>query len=237
MNFGSTLRGTCAGSASRRSSPKRRAKVFISSHGATENFIGESVLHRLDCRSWPAVTIQRLFRPGPRAYRPRGKPVFRANHLLPDRRVTPSRPCDSATVAPQRRCDGATERCNTVSAGAADRAIVSLMNRPAASAARRGPRLPPLMELVGMAALLGLPYRREHSVSLSHRRLTLPLPMMVKRTAGCSPSGTPRKVAVSVQAHSSAGGGKGPPLDRPPQLATGRAATNRSHGGSAGMSR
>jgi hypothetical protein len=38
--------------------------------------------------------------------------------LLPDRRVTPSRPCDSATATPQRRCDGATERCNTVSADA-----------------------------------------------------------------------------------------------------------------------
>jgi Resolvase, N terminal domain len=31
---------------------------------------------------------------------------------IPSRpRVTPSRPCESATVAPQRRCDGATERC------------------------------------------------------------------------------------------------------------------------------
>jgi hypothetical protein len=37
-----------------------------------------------------------------------------------------SRPCDGVTVAPQRRCDGATERCNTVSAGAVETAIVSL---------------------------------------------------------------------------------------------------------------
>ena len=49
-----------------------------------------------------------------------------------------SRPCDGVTVAPQRRCDGATERGNTVSASAVETAIVSLVNRPTASEARRG---------------------------------------------------------------------------------------------------
>ena len=40
--------------------------------------------------------------------------------LLPDRKVTPSRPCDGAMCCAATRCDGATERCNAVSAGAVE---------------------------------------------------------------------------------------------------------------------
>jgi hypothetical protein len=44
-------------------------------------FSRKVVLHRRDSRSRPALTIQRLFRPGPRAYRPRGKPRLSCQSL------------------------------------------------------------------------------------------------------------------------------------------------------------